>query len=160
MHSILRLILSLALPLLVGGISGYFTAAEITGWYQSINKPSWNPPGNIFGPVWTILYLMMGYAFYRIWTTKTNIELKNWAIGLFLLQLTLNFFWSFIFFKQHSPGWAFVEIIAMWLTIFCTIVIFSKLDKTAAWLLVPYISWVSFAAILNYTIWKLNHSIT
>jgi translocator protein len=156
MNKLLKLIIALAAPLLVGGIAGYFTSSEIKSWYLLLKKPSWNPPNYIFGPVWTTLYLLMGYAFYRIWVSKASVEMKNWAIGLFVIQLILNFFWSFIFFKHHHLGLAFIEIIAMWVAIFCTIIAFSKIDKTAAWLLVPYISWVSFATILNYTIWQLN----
>lgn len=156
MNQVLKFIIALAAPLLVGGIAGYFTASEIKSWYILLNKPSWNPPNYLFGPAWTTLYILMGYAFYRIWVSKGGSEMKNWAIVLFVVQLVLNFFWSFIFFKQHNLGWAFVEIIAMWLAILCTIIAFSKIDKPAAWLLVPYISWVSFATILNYTIWQLN----
>jgi translocator protein len=156
MNQILKFIIALVAPLMVGGISGYFTASEIKSWYILLNKPSWNPPNYLFGPVWTTLYILMGYSFYRIWVSKGSSEMKNWAIGLFIVQLILNFFWSFIFFKQHNLGWAFVEIIAMWLAILCTMIAFSKIDKPATWLLVPYISWVSFATILNYTIWQLN----
>jgi translocator protein len=152
----LKLVIALAIPLLVGGISGSFTAIEVKGWYLKLQKPSWNPPSTIFAPVWTTLYLLMGYAFYRVWTKPGNSSLKNTALGLFVTQLVLNFFWSFIFFKQHQLGWAFLEIVAMWLAILFTIIAFSKTDKIAAWLLVPYISWVSFAALLNYTIWQLN----
>jgi translocator protein len=152
----LKLVISLALPLLVGGISGSFTATEVKNWYLTLQKPSWNPPSAIFAPVWTTLYLLMGYAFYRVWTKPGYSNMKNTALGLFVTQLVLNFFWSFIFFKQHQLGWAFLEIVAMWLAILFTIIAFSKIDKIAAWLLVPYISWVSFAAILNNTIWQLN----
>lgn len=156
MNQALKLIIALATPLLVGGIAGYLTSSEIKSWYLLLNKPSWNPPNNLFAPIWTTLYLLMGYAFYRIWVIKENSEMKYWGMGLFVVQLALNFLWSFIFFKQHNIGWAFVEIIVMWLAILCTIIAFSKIDKPAAWLLVPYISWVSFAAILNYTILQLN----
>jgi translocator protein len=156
MNQILKLIIALAAPLLVGGIAGYFTSSEIKSWYLLLNKPSWNPPNTVFGPVWTCLYLLMGYAFYRVWIHPGSSEIKYWAMGLFIVQLILNFFWSFIFFKEHNLGWAFVEIIVMWLAILCTIIAFSKVDRIAAWLLVPYISWVSFASILNYTIWQLN----
>jgi tryptophan-rich sensory protein len=100
---------------------------------------------------------MMGVSLYLVWKSDINNHLKRTAIGLFAVQLILNFFWSFIFFDQQQPGWAFVEIIAMWVFILLTIFAFAKVNKTAAWLLVPYISWVSFATILNYTIWKLNN---
>jgi translocator protein len=152
----LKLVVALALPLLVGGISGYFTATEVKSWYPTLQKPSWNPLNTVFGPVWTTLYILMGYAFFRVWTKPGHGNIKNSALALFVTQLVLNFFWSFIFFKQHQLGWAFLEIITMWLAILFTIIAFNKVDKIAAWLLVPYISWVSFAAILNYTIWQLN----
>jgi translocator protein len=156
MNNVVKLIIAIAIPLIVGGISGFFTVSSVGGWYQTINKPSWNPPNWIFGPMWTTLYVMMGIALFLVWKTDTSTELKKIAIILFAVQLILNFFWSFIFFNQHQPGWALADIIAMWCCILLTIFAFAQVNKTAAWLLVPYISWVSFAGILNYTIWRLN----
>jgi tryptophan-rich sensory protein len=156
MNKLFKLIISVAIPLAVGGISGFFTVTGVESWYQTINKPSWNPPNWIFGPVWTTLYLMMGVALFLIWKSDSSDILKRTAIILFAVQLLLNFFWSFIFFDQQQIGWALVEIIALWLFILMTIFAFGNISKIAAWLLVPYISWVSFATILNYTIWKLN----
>ena len=155
MNSVLKLIISIALPLLVGFTSGFFTETGEGSWYQTIQKPPWNPPGWLFGPVWTTLYLMMGIAFYLVWKTPNSTGRRT-AILLFAFQLVLNFFWSFIFFKLQQPGWAFVEILVLWFAILLTIFSFATIYKIAAWLLVPYISWVSFAAILNYTIWVLN----
>jgi len=156
MSNIVKAIIAIAIPLMVGATSGFFTVTGVESWYQTIQKPSWNPPNWIFGPVWTTLYVMMGIALYLVWKEDTSEELKKIAIALFAVQLTLNFFWSFIFFNQQQPGWALVEIIAMWIFILMTIFAFAQVNKTAAWLLVPYISWVSFATILNYTIWQLN----
>lgn len=156
MSNIVKAIIAIAIPLMVGATSGFFTISGVESWYQTIQKPSWNPPNWIFGPVWTTLYVMMGIALFLVWKEDTSEELKKIAIGLFAVQLTLNFFWSFIFFNQQQPGWALVEIIAMWFFILLTIFAFAQVNKTAAWLLVPYISWVSFATILNYTIWQLN----
>ena len=156
MSNIVKAIIAIAIPLMVGATSGFFTVTGVESWYQTIQKPSWNPPGWIFGPVWTTLYVMMGIALFLVWKEDTSEELKKIAIALFAVQLTLNFFWSFIFFNQQQPGWALVEIIAMWIFILLTIFAFAQVNKTAAWLLVPYISWVSFATILNYTIWQLN----
>lgn len=99
---------------------------------------------------------MMGVALFIIWKSDTSTELKKIAFTLFAIQLVLNFFWSFIFFNQHLVGWALIEMAVMWVFILLTIFSFAQVDKIAAWLLVPYISWVSFALILNYTIWKLN----
>lgn len=156
MSNIVKGIVAIAIPLLVGGASGFFTITGVDSWYQTINKPSWNPPNWVFGPVWTTLYIMMGIALFLVWKEDTSEELKKIAIALFSVQLILNFFWSFIFFNLQQPGWALVEIIAMWFFILLTIFAFAQVNKTAAWLLVPYISWVSFATILNYSIWQLN----
>jgi translocator protein len=156
MNNTLKFVIAVSIPLLAGGISGFFTVTGVESWYQYINKPSWNPPNWIFGPVWTTLYIMMGIALFLVWKADTSYELKKIAFVLFGVQLLLNFCWSFLFFKLEQPGWAFAEIIVMWLFILMTIFAFAQVSKTAAWLLVPYISWVSFAAILNYTIWKMN----
>jgi translocator protein len=156
MNNIVKLIIAITIPLAIGAISGFFTVTGVESWYQTINKPSWNPPGWIFAPVWTTLYVMMGIALYFVWKSDSSEVLKKTAISLFAVQLVLNFFWSFIFFNQQQPGWALVEIIAMWVFILLTIFAFAQVSKPAAWLLVPYISWVSFATILNYTIWQLN----
>ena len=156
MNNILKLVIAILIPLLVGFSSSFFTVTEVNSWYQTIQKPAWNPPNWIFGPVWTTLYIFMGIALYLVWKADAGAAVKKYAITLFAIQLVLNFFWSIIFFSQHQPGWAFVEIVGMWLMILLTIFAFAKINTTAAWLLVPYISWVSFAAILNFTIWKLN----
>ncbi|MEO6313959.1 MAG: TspO/MBR family protein [Chitinophagaceae bacterium] len=152
-----KLIISIVLTVGLGSLGGIFTAAEIPNWFAQLHKPSWNPPNGLFAPVWTTLYLLMGIALYLVWKSPAAPDPKRWAIIIFIAQFALNFSWSFIFFRQHQMGWAFVEIIVLWLAIFCTIVAFSRINKTAAWLLVPYISWVSFAAILNYTIWQMNN---
>jgi tryptophan-rich sensory protein len=156
MNNILKAVISIAIPLIIGGTSGFFTVSGVESWYQNIQKPSWNPPNWIFGPVWTTLYVMMGIALFLVWKEDASAALKKIAMALFAAQLVLNFFWSFIFFGQHQPGWALVEIIALWVLILLTIFAFAQVNKVAAWLLVPYISWVSFATILNYTIWQLN----
>jgi tryptophan-rich sensory protein len=156
MNNSVKLFISIAIPVLVGATAGFFTVSGVGTWYQNINKPSWNPPSWIFGPVWTTLYIMMGIALFLVWKSEVSDVMKKNAIAIFAVQLLLNFFWSFIFFNQQQPGWAFVEIIVMWIAILSTIFVFANVSKTAAWLLVPYISWVSFATILNYTIWQLN----
>lgn len=156
MSSYVKLLIAIAIPVLVGGISGFFTVSGVESWYQTIQKPSWNPPNWVFGPVWTTLYVMMGIALWRVWKEDTSRELKMIAFILFGVQLILNFLWSFVFFKLEQPGFAFLEILFMWVAILATIFAFAQVNKTAAWLLVPYISWVSFAAILNFTIWRMN----
>jgi translocator protein len=156
MNNLIKLVLSIALPLLIGFASSYFTITGVDSWYTTIQKPSWNPPNWIFGPVWTTLYVLMGISLFLIWKAGTSKETKRSALILFALQIIANFFWSFIFFDQHQMGLAFAEIIVLCLLILLTIFSFAKINKVAAWLLVPYISWVSFAAILNFTIWRLN----
>ena len=155
MSNIFKLIISIVVPLAIGFTSSFFTVTGPGSWYASINKPLWNPPDSVFGPVWTILYVMMGIAFFLVWKSGNN-RYRSIAIGLFICQLIVNFFWSYIFFDQHQPGWAFIEICALWALIILTIFAFARIHNGAAWLLVPYVSWVTFAAILNYTIWKLN----
>lgn len=152
----MKLVISILIPVLVGFVSGFFTQSGVDGWYAAANKPSFNPPNWVFAPVWTTLYVLMGIALFLIWRTDAEKNIKQTAIILFAIQLALNFFWSIIFFKFQQTGWAFVEIIAMWLMILITITWFGKINPAAAWLLVPYISWVSFASVLNYSIWKLN----
>lgn len=156
MSNVLKLVISVGLTLLVGFSSSFFTVSEVGSWYQTIQKPSWNPPNWIFGPVWTTLYVLMGISFFLVWRSEKAGKIKRIAVILFAIQLALNFFWSFIFFNQHQIGIAVAEITALWLMILFTILAFARISKPASWLLVPYISWVSFAAILNFTIWQLN----
>jgi tryptophan-rich sensory protein len=148
-------LLLLIIPLAVGGISGLFTVSAIPGWYQTIQKPSWNPPNWVFGPVWTTLYALMGIAMYLIWI-QPRTEQRQRALYLNAAQLILNFFWSLIFFNLHAIGWALIEIIILWVMIVQTMFAYDRVYKPAAWLLLPYIVWVTFATILNGTIWWLN----
>jgi len=155
MNKFLKLALCITVPLLIGGISGFATATSINDWYVNINKPSFNPPNYLFGPVWTSLYILMGISFYIIIQSPIN-EFRKKAITIFILQLTLNFLWSFIFFKFQLLGLAFIEIIMMWFSILTMIIIFYKINKAAALLQIPYLLWVSFASVLNGSIWFLN----
>ncbi len=153
MNKTIKLILCILLPLLVGGISGYFTSQSIPNWYVYLNKPSFNPPNYLFGPVWTLLYILMGISFYLI----LNKPKVNWLlVGIFITQLILNFFWSFIFFNAHNLGLALFEIILLWASILTMIILFYKTNKWAAILNIPYLLWVSFATLLNYSIYSLN----
>lgn len=154
--NVIKAINSIALTVGLGAGSGYFTVKEIPTWYAGLVKPSFNPPNYLFGPVWTILYILMGISLFLIWKQPPSPQRKK-AITIYLIQFALNLAWSFIFFNQHQIFLAFLEIVAMWICILLTIIAFSKFSKLAAWLLVPYISWVSFAAFLNYHIWLLNH---
>ena len=152
----MKFIISILLPLAVGATSGFFTVKAIPGWYAQLNKPWFNPPNWLFSPVWTSLYIMMGISLWLVWKSNAPVKIKQPALYLFAVQLILNFFWSLIFFRQHQIGWAVTEIITMWVFILLTIIAFAKVNNIAAWLLVPYISWVSFATVLNYSIWALN----
>jgi tryptophan-rich sensory protein len=143
----------LLLPLIVGGISGYFTAQNIPTWYVHLNKPSFNPPNYLFAPVWTTLYILMGISFYMI--IKQDIVDKK-LVRIFFIQLILNFAWSFIFFQFHALGLAFIEIVLMWISILTMIISFYKVNKLAGLMNVPYLLWVSFASILNLSIYMLN----
>ncbi len=154
-----KLIISLLLPLAVGAIAGIATSRNIPTWYTTLNKPSFAPPNYLFAPVWTTLYILMGIALYIFWTKPDVEHWKNKGLTIFGVQLLLNFLWSFLFFEFKVMGIALVEIIIMWIAIFLTILVFSRISKLAAWLLVPYIAWVSFASILNYYYWSLNRII-
>lgn len=151
----IKLISSIALCVLLGSVGGLVTVNEIPTWYATLNKPSFNPPNWLFGPVWTTLYVLMGISVYLIWKQPVSKE-RNKALQVFILQFILNFCWSFIFFGLHATGWALIEMIALSVLILLTILHFAKHSKLAAWLLVPYLAWVSFALLLNAAIWKLN----
>ncbi len=155
MNKTLKLILCLTIPLAIGSISGIATASGIKSWYLTLNKPFFNPPNYLFGPVWTILYLLMGISIYLILQTIKN-EIRTRAITIFCVQLGLNFLWSFLFFKFQLLGIAFIEILLIWVSILTMIFTFYKLNKTAALLQIPYLMWVSFASVLNGAIWWLN----
>ena len=124
-------------------------------WYAALNKPAWNPPGWIFGPVWTVLYAMMAVAAWLVWQ-RGGFAAQRRPLGLFLAQLALNALWTPLFFGLRQPGLAFAEIILLWLAILATLLAFRPVSRAAAWLLVPYLAWVSFAAVLNGTLWRLN----
>jgi len=125
------------------------------GWYAELNKPTWNPPGWIFGPVWTLLYIMMAVAAWRVWLLG-GWEKQRWPLTLFLIQWALNALWTPLFLGLHLLGWAFAEILVLLACILLTIRAFRPVDRTAAWLLVPYAAWVAFASVLNFTIWRMN----
>lgn len=154
--SLSKLIIAVAVSELAGIIGSVFTTPSIEGWYAEIVKPALNPPAWVFGPVWTILFALMSIAAFLVW--KKGLERRDVkiALGIFIGQLVLNTLWLIIFFGLHSPGGALIEIIFFWLAILATIIVFAKISKLAAWLLVPYILWVSFAVYLNYAIWALN----
>lgn len=154
MKKIWKLIISILIPFLVSAIGGLFTASSVSTWYVTLIKPSFNPPSWVFGPVWTILYLLMGIALYLIWVAKSKN--KKTSFIAFGTQMFLNALWSVLFFGFHKPLFAFIEIVILWIAILTTIIYFYKINKNAAYLLTPYILWVSFAAVLNLAIFILN----
>jgi tryptophan-rich sensory protein len=145
----------LAVCFAVAGISGRWTAVEVVGWYKTLRMPAIAPPNWLFGPVWTLLYALMAVAVWRVALTAAT-PARNLAIALFLAQLALNFAWSLIFFRWHAIGWAFAEIAALWVAIAATALAFARVDLPAAWMMAPYLAWVSFASLLNFLIWRLN----
>ena len=141
----LFLVLTFLAPLLSAGL-------DMTGWYAELKKPDLSPPPYVFGPVWTLLYILMGVSAWGVWQAAGwSRALVPWAI-----QLVLNAAWTPLFFGLHQPGWAFADIVLLWIFIIVTMLAFSSVRPWTAWLLVPYLAWVSFAAYLNFSIWRLN----
>ncbi len=153
-HTI-KLIISILLPLSVGAVAGMFTSQAVPTWYASLNRPSFSPPNWVFGPVWTTLYILLGISFFLVWKEYPSKE-RNLAIKIFSIQLLLNFAWSFLFFYFNLIGVALIEIILLWIGIALMIYLFYKVKPFAAYLNIPYLLWVSFAAILNAGYYLLN----
>jgi tryptophan-rich sensory protein len=149
------MLLCILIPLIVGGISGVASIDNLQTWYLTLHKPFFNPPNTVFGPVWTCLYILMGISLYEILQGEQTIE-RSKAVLIFFLQLLLNFLWSFIFFRWKMMGVAFVEILLLWLSVLGMMRSFYFLNKRAGVLQIPYLVWVSFAALLNFAIWYLN----
>lgn len=131
------------------------TIPEIPVWYAQLNKPTWNPPSWLFGPVWTLLYTLMAIAAWRVWLSPKRFEVRL-ALALFFCQLLQNAAWSEVFFRFHQPGWALATILLLWVTILATLIAFWRISRAAGWMMVPYLAWVSFATVLNAAIWQLN----
>ena len=157
LRNIIKFCVSITLPLLVGLLSSFLTR-DAMDIYSSIERPNFAPPSYIFGIVWPILYIMMGVAFYFIWIAKDSSNKKS-AIFVYLLQLFLNFLWPIIFFKYKLYFISFIELILLLIVIIITYAKFIKIDKKSAYLLIPYIVWVSFAGILNLSIYLMNKNI-
>lgn len=178
----MKFIAAIAFAEFAGIIGSLATISNINGWYAGLKKPALNPPDWVFGPVWTMLYFLMGVALYLVW--KNDWKVRNhifertgrawnvysewlWTgswqkvnvIAIFSIQLFLNALWSFLFFRLHAPGLAFVDLLALWAAILYTIINFYRISKAAAYLLIPYILWVSFAGYLNYSIWQLSGNV-
>jgi tryptophan-rich sensory protein len=153
--NVIKLVISLLLPLSVGAVAGMFTSQAVPIWYASLNRPSFNPPNWVFGPVWTSLYILLGISFFLIWKEYPSKE-RNLAIKIFSIQMLLNFAWSFLFFYFNLIGVALIEIILLWASIAAMIYLFYKIKPFAAYLNIPYLLWVSFATILNAGYYFLN----
>jgi translocator protein len=154
-NDVVKLAVAIAVSEAVGMIGSVFTVPSISGWYAGLVKPALAPPNWVFGPVWTTLFALMGIAAFFVWKKGLGRKDVKIALGIFGGQLVLNLLWSIIFFGMHSPGGALVEIFFLWLAILATIIAFRKISRFSAWLLVPYLLWVSFAAYLNYSFWTL-----
>ncbi|HLP65315.1 TspO/MBR family protein [Flavobacterium sp.] len=157
MNKALRILLVVMTCVVIGYLSGIVTRESITTWYPTLVKPVFNPPNWIFAPVWTALYIMMGVAGGLVWNQiEAQPELVKKGFLFFIIQLGLNALWSYLFFGLHNPFLALIEVILLLLMIFETYVIFKKVDRIAGMLMVPYLAWVTFATILNASIWWLN----
>jgi tryptophan-rich sensory protein len=155
LRSAAALIVSMGTCLLVGVSGSLVTATSVREWYPHIQKPSWTPPSAVFGPVWTVLFLLMGVSAWLIWRESVGSS-RLTALLIFVTQLVLNGTWSVLFFGLRSPGWAVLEIVLLWSSIVATMIAFVRISRLAAGLLLPYLLWVSYAAALNGAIWSLN----
>ncbi len=156
MSNLLKLIISIALCLMAGAVGSYFTADAIPGWYETLNKPEFNPPNWVFGPVWTILYILMGISLFLVWKEGPGNTKVKPAMLMFWVQLALNVLWSVVFFGMTNISGGLLVIILLWISILITILRFRKISAVAGTLLVPYILWVTFASVLNFFFYRLN----
>lgn len=151
-----KLIAAIIICQLAGIIGSFFTVSSVSTWYQTLNKPSFNPPSWLFGPVWITLYFLMGISLYLVWRKELKTKTYKTALTIFAVQLVLNALWSILFFGLKMPGIAFIEIVLLWISIILSMIYFYKISKASTYLLIPYILWVSFASILNFAIYYLN----
>jgi len=152
---ILKLIASIILCQLAGFLGSLFTIPAIPTWYKTLNKPFFNPPNWIFSPVWISLFFLMGISLFLVWRRQSHSQFKT-ALFFFFIQLILNILWSVTFFGLRSPLLGLIDIILLWIAILLTILNFLKVSKIGGLLLVPYLIWVSFATLLNFSLWILN----
>jgi len=179
MKNVFKFVISILICQSAGVVGSFFTTPAIKTWYAFLIKPSFNPPNYVFAPVWIALFFLMGISLYLVWVKNWHIEIKageekqktwnpisrklytgSWreenVVAIFALQLILNILWTVIFFGLKLPGLAFFEILMLWFAILYTVVNFHRISKLAGLLLLPYILWVSFAAVLNFSVWQLN----
>lgn len=153
---ILRLIISILVCQLAGFVGSIFTRASVSTWYAALNKPSFNPPNGVFSPVWITLYVLMGISAFMVWNQGLDKREVKAALIVFGVQLVLNALWSAAFFGLRSPFAGLIVIVGLWIFILLTILYFFRVSSTAGVLLLPYMGWVSFAAVLNFSLWRLN----
>ncbi len=153
-----KIVLAIVVCELAGIVGSAFTISSVSSWYVTLLKPALNPPSWVFGPVWTLLYLLMGISVFLVWENKSEVAAADRKRGLilFAIQLVLNALWSIFFFGFHDPALALLDLIALWIAILATMIWFYKISRPAMYLLLPYILWVSFAMYLNYSIYALN----
>ncbi|MGB5651819.1 MAG: TspO/MBR family protein [Sedimenticolaceae bacterium] len=154
-RDVIGLVAFLFACLIVSGIGGLVTATSVRGWYTTLSKPAFNPPDWVFAPVWTILYVLMAIAAWRVWRTE-NSAARLQALTVFGVQLALNLSWSILFFGFREVGLALADIVVLWSAIAFNAFLFWRIERLAGWLLFPYLLWVAFAAALNLSIWWLN----
>ena len=139
----------------VAAVGGRWTATEIPGWYRTLLRPTFAPPNWVFAPVWTLLYALMAIAAWQTWSQVPSPN-RTLALSLFVTQLALNLAWSWIFFRNHAIGAALAEVIVLWAVIANTALAFARVSHLAAWMMTPYLAWVTFASVLNTGFWRLN----
>jgi tryptophan-rich sensory protein len=154
-RSVVGLVACLAACFAAAAIGGFFTGQSVSTWYQELQRPAWNPPDWVFGPVWTVLYLTMAVAAWLVWRQGGWSGART-ALGLFIVQLVLNAAWTGVFFGLRAPGPAFAELAVLWIAIVATILAFWQKSPAAGALMLPYLGWSSYAAVLNFTIWRMN----
>ncbi len=151
-----RLIISVVVCLGTGFIGSLFTRPAIQTWYATLQKPSFTPPSWLFGPVWTVLYILMGIAAFLVWRKGADSKPVQIALLVFIFQLLCNALWSILFFGLRSPIAGLIDIALLWVLIVATMLLFIRLSTAAGILLIPYLLWVSYASVLNYSLWKIN----
>jgi len=155
MKQIVSLVTLLAVSFSAAGIGSIATTPNIASWYAGLAKPSWNPPNWVFGPVWTVLYISMAVSAWLVWR-QGGLWQGRWPLAWFAVQLALNAAWSWLFFGFHLPGTAFIEVLILFTAIAATTIAFWQHSLAAGILMLPYLGWVAFASVLNFTIWRLN----
>ena len=151
-----KLIAAIGFCQIAGIIGSVFTSPNIASWYATLQRPAFSPPNWVFAPVWLSLYTLMGISLYLVWTSSAKTKAKMPAYYVFAIQLALNAIWSILFFGLQSPLYGLICIIPLWISILATLILFYKISKVSAYLLVPYLIWVTTATALNYSIWVLN----